>query len=104
MAGRGKRRGNSLIEFTLLGVPLLFIVISIVAVSIDMWEFHNLAYASELTARYISMRCDWKKGPSSQSRPSHFRLARMPSTSSGRLRSASVSSTRRINTPPSRRA
>ena len=49
------RRGNALIEFTLLGVPLLFITISIVAVSIDMWEFHNLAYSVEQTARYVTV-------------------------------------------------
>ena len=50
-----RRRGNALIEFTLLGVPLLFITISIVAVSIDMWEFHNLAYSVEQTARYVTV-------------------------------------------------
>ena len=50
-----RRKGNALIEFTLLGIPLLFITISIVGASIDMWEFHNLAYASDATARYITM-------------------------------------------------
>lgn len=47
--------GNALIEFTLLGIPVIFITISIVAVSIDMWEFQSLEYATETTARYISM-------------------------------------------------
>lgn len=50
-----RRAGNALIEFTLLGIPLLFTTTSIVAVSIDMWEYHCLAYASEATARYITM-------------------------------------------------
>src|SRR5947207_1759625 len=45
------------------------------------------------------MRCDWKYGPSSQSRPSHFMPSRMPSTDSCVERSRSVSSTRRMNTP-----
>src|SRR5438067_1963065 len=54
-SGKRRRAGNTLIEFTLLGIPLMFITISIVAVSIDMWEFHNLAYASEATSRYITL-------------------------------------------------
>ena len=49
------RRGNALIEFTLLGIPLTFMTISIVAISIDMWEFHNLAFATEATARYVTL-------------------------------------------------
>jgi Flp pilus assembly protein TadG len=49
------RRGNALIEFTLLGIPLLFITISIISISLDMWEFHNLAYVTGVTARYITM-------------------------------------------------
>src|SRR5262249_12700768 len=38
-----------------------------------------------------------------QSTPSHFRPSRIPSTSSGLFRSASVSSIRRIIVPPCRR-
>lgn len=49
------RGGNSLIEFTLLGIPLLFITISLVAISVDMWEFHNLAFAAGETARYVTL-------------------------------------------------
>ena len=51
----GSRRGDSLIEFTLMGIPIIFITTSIVAMSLDMFEFHNLAYATAATARYISM-------------------------------------------------
>jgi Flp pilus assembly protein TadG len=49
------RGGNSLIEFTLLGIPVMFITISIVAVSVGMWEFQSLEYATQTTTRYISM-------------------------------------------------
>jgi Flp pilus assembly protein TadG len=49
------RNGNSLIEFTLLGIPLLFMTLSIVEISIDMWEFHNLAFVTEATCRYTTM-------------------------------------------------
>jgi Flp pilus assembly protein TadG len=52
---RSRERGNALIEFSLLGIPLLFMTIGIVAISLDMWEFHNLAYATEMTARYVSL-------------------------------------------------
>lgn len=51
----GGRGGNALIEFSLLGIPIIFITIAIVAMGLNMWEFHNLAYATEATARYISM-------------------------------------------------
>jgi Flp pilus assembly protein TadG len=47
--------GQSLIEFALLGIPMMFMSISVVAISIDMWEYHNLAYATEMTARYITV-------------------------------------------------
>jgi len=54
-SNKSTRRGNALIEFTLLGIPLTFITISIVAISVDMWEFHNLAFVTEATSRYISI-------------------------------------------------
>lgn len=56
MRGRRSRRsGQSLVEFTLLGIPMVFITISAVAVSIDMWQFQSLSYATESTARYVTM-------------------------------------------------
>ena len=54
-ACRKSARGNALIEFTLLGIPIIFITISIVCVSLDMWQYHNLAYATDLTARRITL-------------------------------------------------
>jgi Flp pilus assembly protein TadG len=56
MSPRNRRRsGQSLIEFTLMGIPMVFVTISVVYVSIGMWQFHSLAYASEMTARYVSV-------------------------------------------------
>src|ERR1700693_1857783 len=49
------RAGSSLVEFTILGIPMMFITISVVAISIDMWQFQSLAYATEMTARYVSV-------------------------------------------------
>jgi Flp pilus assembly protein TadG len=55
IANRKSRRGNTLIEFSLLGIPIMLTTISIVFVSIAMWQFHCLAYASETTASYASV-------------------------------------------------
>lgn len=52
---RTGRRGSSLIEFTLLGVPLLFLFTSVMACSIDMWQMYTLSYAVEQTARYAAL-------------------------------------------------
>jgi Flp pilus assembly protein TadG len=54
MSKLGKRRGNALIEFTLVGIPVIFLTISVFSISIDMWEFHELPYAVEMTARYAA--------------------------------------------------
>ena len=56
MSLRNRRRsGQSLVEFTLMGIPMVFVTISVVYVSIGMWQFYSLAYASDMTARYVSV-------------------------------------------------
>ena len=54
MAKAGSRRGSTLIEFTLMGIPIIFLTISVFSISIDMWEFHELPHAVEMTARYAA--------------------------------------------------
>ena len=49
------RRGSTMIEFTLLGIPGLFICISVVMSGIDMWQFFTLSYAAAETARFASV-------------------------------------------------
>jgi len=57
MAMRSKNeRGNALIEFTLVGIPLIFILISIFEISRGMWIYDTLAYATKDAARYASVR------------------------------------------------
>ena len=53
-AGRpvGRRRGDALIEFTLIGIPVIFLTISIVEISLAMWQYHSLAYSVDIAARY----------------------------------------------------
>lgn len=50
-----KRRGSALLEFTLIGIPVIFISTSVMSASLDMWQFHNLAYGTQMTARYVAM-------------------------------------------------
>lgn len=56
ISARDRRRsGQSLVEFTLMGIPMVFVTISVIYMSIGMWQFFSLAYASEMTARYVSL-------------------------------------------------
>jgi Flp pilus assembly protein TadG len=51
-----RERGSTLIEFTLAGIPILLIIMSIVQMSLAMWSYHTLAYAVREGARYASIR------------------------------------------------
>jgi Flp pilus assembly protein TadG len=48
------RRGATMVEFTLLGIPTIFLFTSILTCSIDMWQFFTLSYAVDQTARYAA--------------------------------------------------
>jgi Flp pilus assembly protein TadG len=49
-------KGSTLIEFTLVGIPLLLIFISLIEICIAMWNYHTLAYAVREGARYASTK------------------------------------------------
>lgn len=49
---RTRTRGNSLLEFTLVGIPLIFTVISIFEMARGMWLYHTLAHAVKAGTRY----------------------------------------------------
>ena len=51
-----KEKGNALIEFTLVGIPLMLIFISLIEICIAMWSYHTLAYAVREGARYASTK------------------------------------------------
>lgn len=55
MIQRKKQTGSALVEFTLTGIPLLFIWISIVQMSLGMWNYHTLQYAIKQAGSYVSM-------------------------------------------------
>jgi Flp pilus assembly protein TadG len=54
MKGRRRRQtaGNSIIEFTLVGIPLIFVLISTFQMATGMWLYHTLAFAAKQGARY----------------------------------------------------
>jgi len=74
------RRGQNLIEFTLVGIPIIFLLVSIFEISRGMWMYHTLAYSVKVGVRYASVHgfncgpnsglptvntCQVKMGPSS---------------------------------------
>ena len=50
-----RRRGNALIEFTMVGIPMLFLWVSILEMARGMWQYHTLQYACKMTAAYASV-------------------------------------------------
>ncbi len=46
------RNGTATIEMTLVGIPLIFVLISTVEVARGMWIYHTLAYALREGTRY----------------------------------------------------
>jgi hypothetical protein len=44
-----------MVEFTLYGIPAVFLLISIVEISRGMWTYHNLNYGLNVGARYVSL-------------------------------------------------
>jgi len=48
----GRQNGNATIEMTLVGIPLIFVLISTVEVARGMWIYHTLAYALREGTRY----------------------------------------------------
>jgi len=51
---RNRRRGSTLIEFSLMAMPTLFMSITIVECSIGMWEFSSMSNALAVAARYAA--------------------------------------------------
>jgi len=52
MTGRRARRGNAVIEFTLVGIPIIFVLISIFELARGIWIYHTLAHAIKEGTRY----------------------------------------------------
>jgi len=54
MRQRKQRRGSTIVEFCLTGIPLIFIWIGIFWMAFGMWEFHTLQYASKVANSYLA--------------------------------------------------
>lgn len=52
---RKNKRGSTMLEFVLVGIPVIFIILSIVEISRGMWAYHTLAYAVREGVRYSVM-------------------------------------------------
>lgn len=52
---RKLQRGSAFIEMTLVGIPMIFVLISTVEVSRGMWIYSTLSFAARETSRYISV-------------------------------------------------
>ncbi len=49
------RRGATIVEFVLCGIPMLFAWISIVEMARGMWYYHTLQYAVKRAASYLTV-------------------------------------------------
>jgi Flp pilus assembly protein TadG len=54
-ARRTNQRGSAILEFTLTGIPLMFMWISIMQMGIGMWQYHTMQYAVKVTGAYIAV-------------------------------------------------
>ena len=52
---RARSRGNTMVEFTLVGIPIMFTLISVFEVSRAMWIYHTLAYAATEATRFATV-------------------------------------------------
>src|SRR5271165_6027171 len=53
MRDRRQERGNQTLEFTMIGIPLLFILFGVANMSFAMLTLHTLQEACEQGARYV---------------------------------------------------
>ena len=49
---KSSRKGNAMIEFTLVGIPMIFVLISTFEMARGMWLYHTLAHAVKEATRY----------------------------------------------------
>jgi Flp pilus assembly protein TadG len=52
---RSRCGGQSLVEFTLVGIPMIFVLIGTFEISRGMWMFHTLAHAVRDGVRYATV-------------------------------------------------
>jgi hypothetical protein len=55
MKRHNRQAGSAMVEFTLTGIPLIFIWISIVQMALGMWNYHTLQYSLKKGGSYLSV-------------------------------------------------
>jgi|SRR5579871_112500 len=55
MTRRERRRGSAVLEFTLAGIPFIFIWISVAQMAIGMWRYHTIQYAVKTAGAYLTL-------------------------------------------------
>lgn len=57
MMGRRKngRKGSTILEFVLVGIPIIFVFICLFEMSRGMWNYHSIAFGVREGARYAAM-------------------------------------------------
>jgi Flp pilus assembly protein TadG len=50
-----KRKGSAMLEFVLVGIPVIFVLISLFEISRGMWTYHTMAYAVREGVRYATV-------------------------------------------------
>jgi Flp pilus assembly protein TadG len=53
-SNRSRRKGSALLEFTLVGVPILFTMICLFEMTRGMWVYQSMAYAVREATRYAT--------------------------------------------------
>ena len=56
MNRRNARRGSALVEFTLAGIALIFLMMSSFNLAMGMWNYHTLAFAVHEGTRYVAVK------------------------------------------------
>lgn len=52
---RHAQRGATTLEWVFVGIPIMFVLISVIEISRGMWYYHTLAYAVKEGVRYASV-------------------------------------------------
>ena len=55
MTRRRRSRGSTVLEFALVGVPMILVFMSIVEIGLIMWTYTTLAYATKELNRYVAV-------------------------------------------------
>lgn len=51
---RRRQRGTALVEFALVGIPFIFLWISVAEIARGMWQYHTIQYATKMANGYAA--------------------------------------------------